>query len=123
MRIKPNDIPALRDKIASEQGNQCWLCEISLDSVVACLDHDHQTGLIRGVLCNNCNGIEGKIFNLARRAKRDKTPTDVLIAILTYWDSFAKENKGLIHPSHRTPEEKRVKRNRQARLRRKNKLK
>jgi hypothetical protein len=31
----------------------CWICG-NLDTRI-CLDHDHKTGKIRGLLCNNCN--------------------------------------------------------------------
>jgi 5-methylcytosine-specific restriction endonuclease McrA len=71
MKLKVKDIPVLRDRLIKEQDGKCLLCAIDLSTVVACLDHDHETGLIRGVLCQNCNGIEGKITNLARRAKRN----------------------------------------------------
>jgi Recombination endonuclease VII len=122
MRIKISDIPVFRNKIAQEQGGKCWLCKIDLNTVVPCLDHDHQTGRIRGVLCQNCNGIEGKINNLARRAKRNKTKDDFLEAVLRYWAWFSPIShayRSEIHPTHKTEDEKRLRRNKKARERRK----
>lgn len=118
MRIKTADIPDWRAKIIIEQGGKCWICEIDLSEAVACLDHDHETGRVRGVLCNNCNGIEGKVSNLARRGKRDKTKRQFVEKILSYWVAQQKE---LIHPSHKTSDEKRLLRNKRARLRKKKK--
>jgi hypothetical protein len=119
MRIKTKDIPVLREKIIAEQGGKCWLCDIDLKLVVPCLDHNHETGHIRGVLCGNCNGIEGKITNLARRAKRDKTKYDFVAKMLSYWNHFSACQRNEIHPTHKTPDEKRLRRNKKARERRK----
>lgn len=119
MRIKTKDIPALRDKIAEEQGGMCGLCKVDLKTVVPCLDHDHTSGFIRGVLCQNCNGIEGKIFNLCRRAKRDGTPFKFLMNIMNYWEAYASVPRKEMHPTHKTQEEKKARRNKLARLRRK----
>lgn len=119
MRIKTADIPKYRDKYIIDQNGKCWLCEIDLRTVVPCLDHDHETGAIRGVLCQNCNGIEGKIHNLARRAKRDKTKYDFVNKILSYWNHFSACKRIEIHPTHKTPDEKRLRRNKKARERRK----
>lgn len=118
-RIKAKDIPALRDAIAATQENKCWLCKIDLSVVTPCLDHDHQTGRIRSVLCQNCNGIEGKINNLARRAKRDGTKFDFLDKILEYWSKHSANPREEIHPTHKTQDEKRLLRNKKARERRK----
>ena len=48
------------------QGGQCAVCEKSITSehgedaqVRACVDHDEQTGIIRGLLCNDCNRALG----------------------------------------------------------------
>ena len=126
MRIKTKDIPALRDSIANTQQGLCRLCRTPLASTSRpCLDHDHKTGLIRGVLCLNCNGIEGKIHNLARRAKRgpENSVRDFLVSVIEYWDFFLINPRKEIHPTHKTDEEKRVLRNKKARLRRVRKTK
>jgi len=43
-------------KISEEQGNVCAICgnPESRNQPLA-VDHDHATGTIRGLLCNNCN--------------------------------------------------------------------
>lgn len=83
------------------------------------LDHDHTTGFIRGVLCINCNGIEGKVFNLARRAKAGITERDWLHNLWVYWNTHSiPQYGGVYHPTHKTPEEKRLERNAKAKKRR-----
>ena len=84
-----------------------------------CLDHCHKLGIVRGVLCRNCNGIEGKIFNLANRAKRQKSVKWFLAKLWHYWETHSEAHAASVyHPDHRTDEEKRITRNRKARLRR-----
>lgn len=41
------------DTLRSEQDNKCVICGIEKD--VLCVDHNHKTGAIRGLLCFNCN--------------------------------------------------------------------
>lgn len=119
MRLKVKDIPALRAAIALDQNGKCWICSIDLGGEIkACLDHDHKTGLIRGVLCGNCNGIEGKINNLANRARRGKDKRDFIGRVVEYWEFFAANPRKEIHPTHRTPDEKRIRRNKKAKERR-----
>lgn len=118
MRLKVKDIPVIRDKIAIEQNGKCWICKIDLRCVTACLDHDHKSGLIRGVLCTNCNAMEGKIFNVSRRGKRQRTEAEFLKSILDYWEFSATSPRAEFHPSHRTKDEKRIARNKKARERR-----
>lgn len=100
MRIKQSEISIYRNKIQEEQGFKCAICEIELSKVVACLDHDHKTGHIRGVLCNNCNGIEGKIFNLSRRAKRNRNEFFFIHSLMNYWYMYKCNPRNLIHPNH-----------------------
>lgn len=48
------------DAMWSAQGGKCACCQTQLTSKPA-LDHCHQTGAVRGILCNNCNTGLGKL--------------------------------------------------------------
>ena len=100
------------------QNHRCPICRVTISDDSSCLDHDHVTGQIRGVLCRNCNGIEGKIFNLARRAKRDGTPLWWIERLVAYWTEHNSNPSGVWHPTHKDVDEKRLARNKKARLKR-----
>ena len=125
-RISKAEVPSVRQRLLAQQGNLCALCgvNLALKEVVkgkvkpkyrACLDHCHQGGQIRGVLCNNCNGVEGKIFNLAVRAKRGGTEIQFLANLVRYLHKHRTNQSGLDHPLHLTSEEKRLERNKKQR--------
>ncbi len=38
-----------------EQGGVCAICKKSITKKRLCVDHDHKTGKIRGLLCSYCN--------------------------------------------------------------------
>ena len=121
LRLKQSEVPLAKVLISKKQGGRCALCDEPLALITAqnrCLDHDHKTGVIRGVLCRNCNGIEGKIFNLINRAKRKKTVLQWAKKLIAYWILHSKPQTSRLHPTHRTPDEKRIKRNTQARKKR-----
>lgn len=67
------------------------------------------------MLCNNCNGIEGKLRNLVTRGKRSMLHKDYLGQVLRYWILHETDQTGLIYPAHLTDDEKRIKRNTKAR--------
>ena len=114
-RLKQSEISEFRQMLIQEQGECCALCGVNLKQVVACLDHDHRSGSIRNALCNNCNGIEGKIYNLANRAKRNRTALEFLSGLIEYIKLHQNFPFPVLHPLHRTEEEKRIKRNAKAR--------
>ena len=117
IRIKPAQIAPVREAIANKrQGGSCPLCTRRFGvRVIPCLDHDHVTGLIRGVLCKNCNGIEGKIKSLTVRGRAGCSMPEYLQKISEYWTYYEQDRTGLLHPLHQTHDEKRIKRNTKAR--------
>lgn len=47
-------------EMLKKQEYSCDICKIELlNSSVAYVDHDHETGVIRGILCNTCNRALG----------------------------------------------------------------
>lgn len=101
--------------LEKRQGFKCVLCDIGLNVRTGVLDHDHHTGAIRGVLCRNCNGMEGKAKTIAIRGRRSLTLSTYLRKIADYWDFHQTDRTGLIYPTHLTPDQKRIKRNTKAR--------
>jgi len=43
------------DKILKEQEGICIICKVPPNGANLAVDHDHNTGKIRGLLCNKCN--------------------------------------------------------------------
>jgi hypothetical protein len=117
-KLKQREIKGVRDDILQKQGHKCAICLIDLPNDAAVLDHSHVTGAVRGALCRNCNGIEGKVHNLARRAQRKFNAAWWIGRLLKYWASHETDQTGLMHPTHRTADDKRLRANKLARERR-----
>jgi len=120
-RIKRTDVPTVTAALLKRQNYTCPLCKGSLRANAKkdpVLDHEHKDGHVRDVLCRNCNGIEGKVYNLARRAKNDLTEKEWLANLVRYWHLHEAPQHGIQHHTHRTAEEKRLARNKKARIRR-----
>lgn len=65
-----------REWLMDLQGHRCAICGINElgDTRQFAVDHDHSTGLVRGLLCANCNLGLGHF----------KDSTDILRAALSY---------------------------------------
>lgn len=114
---------AVKSELLKEQGYQCAVCTNDLrrvDSRNICLDHDHKTGVVRGVMCRGCNGAEGKIKNLAVRYKKDLTMLQWLKNLVIYLERHKIPQTDYLHSTHKTETQKRELRNKKARARRMN---
>lgn len=54
------------DQMYEAQGGVCALCGWPGYSPL-CVDHDHATGLVRGLLCKTCNNVLGDIRDCVDR--------------------------------------------------------
>jgi hypothetical protein len=43
------------DQMMINQEGKCYICKGDNGSIALCIDHDHLTGKVRGLLCNKCN--------------------------------------------------------------------
>jgi len=129
MKLKQTQVASVRMQIQVAQGNKCPLCYANFGDAklvgkklvpkyTPVLDHNHDNGRLRGVLCNNCNGMEGKIKNRVRRAKRDLSDVEWLENLLTYWKHHLEPRSPYIYPTHKSDDDKRLLRNKRARLKR-----
>lgn len=91
------------------------MCSLPTTNQDAVLDHHHGTGAVRGVLHRGCNSLLGKVENNAGRyGVRDVAAFTSGIA--GYLRKHMTNVTGLVHPTHKTDEEKRELRNKKARV-------
>jgi len=117
---RQNEVKA---ELLKEQGYRCAVCRHDLRRIESrniCLDHDHKTGIVRGVLCRGCNGAEGKIKNLATRFKKDLTMLQWLKNLVAYLEDHRIPQTEYLHSTFKTEAQKRALRNKRAKARRKN---
>lgn len=108
--------------LKNEQDGKCPLCGFVIDITEkgeGVVDHDHDTGEIRGVLHRSCNAAEGKIANAAARwGAKSGAYTDIIAYLERVVTYLKQPGTGMMYYSHQTPDEKRDARNAKARARR-----
>jgi len=121
VKLRTVELKGIRDELLEQQDYRCAICNIHLmdNPGNAVLDHCHTTGFIRDVLCRNCNRGEGKVKTQATVCKREGDLIGWLAQLVSYWHRHKEPKTNWIHPTHKTEEEKRKRRNKQARERRK----
>ncbi len=117
-KLKTTEVSSVRTSLVAAQGGRCAICggwfgtRAPLDPV---LDHDHNTGAVRAVLHRGCNSLLGKVENNAPRYGVRN-----LLAFCQgagkYLLSHMTNITGMVHPKHKTEDEKRELRNKRARM-------
>lgn len=117
--ITNKELPEVRQFLLERQYGKCKICrkEIIDDPKNQHVDHQHCTkseelgvngaGLIRGVLCRNCNAMEGKIWNNTKRYGVVDTDNPVksriewLRNLASYYESNFQNTKKILHPKEK----------------------
>lgn len=121
--VSSGDLNSIRQELLKLQDYKCAICGKDLSNEQTNNQHvDHQhlyksdelgycgNGLIRGVLCRDCNALEGKIWNnLHRFGKSDKSDPvesrkDWLIKLIDYYNNPYYDSNPILHPKERRPE-------------------
>lgn len=102
----------VRERMAKANGNRCALCQLPLTKPV--LDHDHTTGAVRDVLHNGCNALLGKLENNYKRYGVVNLAA-FSNGVAAYLQRHVTNQTGYLHPTYRTEDEKRIRRNTKAR--------
>ena len=114
-KLKASEVAIVRERLAKDQGGRCAICQLPLTKPV--LDHDHTTGAVRATLHNGCNALLGKIENNHKRYGIVSLAAFVN-GVAAYLQRHTTNQTGYTHPTHRTDDEKRERKNKQARERR-----
>ena len=110
-KLKSTEIKTLRLELLKKQNHICPLCNQVIPEDDAALDHNHENGMVRGVLHLGCNGAEGRILKAFVRSGASKRTDikDFLTNLLEYYRIHEQDPSGLLHNTHLTPDERKAK--------------
>lgn len=111
-RIKQSEIKTYREQYWRENNGICPICQQTLDLKDAVLDHRHSDGYIRNTIHRFCNTF---ISHIENNQKRNKISPEQLANILANFEIYVNTHRLVLHPTHRTPEEKALRAKKRAR--------
>lgn len=107
-------VAPFRNAQLHKQGDICLLCLQPLSKADAVLDHCHKSGECRGILHRGCNALLGKIENA--RPQNGLVDDVKFATFLSNVAGYIQNAKmSVLHPSHKTEEQKRLLKNKRAR--------
>lgn len=102
VQLTSSDIPMIREMLLDQQEGLCPVCYEPVKR--PSLDHQHTkrikgSGLVRGVLCANCNVFVGKVEN---NCKRYGIPLEALPSVLRNIAKYLEApHTNYIHPTEK----------------------
>lgn len=115
-RLTNSQVKEVRIQLLAKQGGRCALCQTPIRaSQISVLDHDHQTGAVRATLHHSCNAVLGKVENAIGRFGLTGHFIEWCAGLGAYMQRHRTNVTGMLHPTHYTEEEKRLKKNAKAR--------
>ena len=76
--------------IYQKQGGKCGICHCHQRYKCLAVDHDHKTGMVRGLLCEQCNRGLGRFFDSALRLR---AAADYVERAQATWDRVSSQTK------------------------------
>jgi len=70
------------EAMLAQQNGVCAICETKPDDRPLCVDHDHITREVRGLLCHSCNAGLGNYKDDLRRTRRATLYLDIWLGIV-----------------------------------------
>ncbi len=110
IRLKTTQVATTRSELYRIQRGLCALCGCPILPGEAVLDHDHGTGAVRAALHRGCNALLGKIENNHKRYGVANLAA-FTNGVAAYLQKHVTNQTGWLHPTHKTDDEKRVRRN------------
>lgn len=103
-QVSAGELKRFTTSFATQQKYRCAICRDVLKIGNMALDHCHDRGHLRGVLCRTCNTGEGKVKAGARYMAKvtHLSKTDYiqyLRNLIAYLEHSEKHPSGFIHPS------------------------
>ena len=122
-KLKASEVEAYKKELMEKQGWKCPLCGGSLKTIKPInrvLDHDHDTGFCRAVVCRGCNGCEGRILSqisgYGKAGNNKYFQLKWLENLYNYWKLHSTPQTDRLYHKHQTEAERREAKNRKARL-------
>lgn len=103
-KLKTKDLNSVRDELLENQEFKCGICKTDLsdeDNTNRHVDHNHDSGEIRGVLCRRCNLLEGTLYYRFRRSGHVSLETDYLVWLGQHIDYLKSAITNYEHPAHK----------------------
>ena len=98
--LKRTDLPKLRKTLYEKCDGVCPLCNQKIDYRNSVIDHNHTTKQVRGMICRNCNTVEGKLRNAFIRYGLKDVDYQKWVYNLS---DYLKHEMNLIHPREVKP--------------------